>query len=172
MPQTSDSRAVKLARAHVEAWAHKDFETARNGLATDVTATQSSTMPEIPRHDLAGVEDYMQGLILFAQSIVPGSVRVTDSNGDDGCALLMVTTPVDGATVWEADDSQRSALPIRRERQDRSRTGHLLHGPGLNQSHGQDRWVHAVSVDGVYTDPPGATRPRCRQAGQCMPGRR
>ena len=96
MSQTPDSRAVKLARAHVEAWAHKDFDTARNGLATDVTAAQSSTMPDIPRHDLTGVEDYMQGLIMFAQSIVPGSVRVTDSNGDDSCALLMVTTPVDG----------------------------------------------------------------------------
>ena len=96
MSQTPHSRAVKLAHAHVEAWGRKDFDTARNGLATDVTAAQSSTMPDIPRHDLTGVEDYMQGLIMFAQSIVPGSVRVTDSNGDDSCALLMVTTPVDG----------------------------------------------------------------------------
>ena len=96
MSPTSDSRAVTLARAHVEAWAHKDFETARNGLAANVTGTQSSTMPDIPRHDLVGVEDYMQGLIAFAQSIVPGTVQVTDSNGDDSCALLMVTTPVDG----------------------------------------------------------------------------
>lgn len=96
MLQSSDSRAVKLACAHVEAWARKDFTAARNGLATDVTATQSSTNPDIPRHDLTGVEDYMQGLILFAQSIVPGSVRVTDGAGDDNYALLMVTTPVDG----------------------------------------------------------------------------
>jgi hypothetical protein len=80
----------------VETWAKKDFETARNGLAADVMASQSSTNPDIPRHDLTGVEDYMQGLILFAQSIVPGSVRVTDSSGDDDYALLMVTTPVDG----------------------------------------------------------------------------
>jgi len=96
MSQTPDSRAVKLARAHVEAWARKDFDTARNGLAADVTAAQSSTSPDIPRHDLTGVEDYMQGLIMFAQSIVPGSVRVTDGSGDDNYALLMVTTPVDG----------------------------------------------------------------------------
>jgi len=27
---------------------------------------------------------------------VPGSVEVTDSNGEDSCALLKVTTPVDG----------------------------------------------------------------------------
>ena len=39
MSQTPDSPAVKLARAHVEAWARKDFDTARNALAPDVTAT-------------------------------------------------------------------------------------------------------------------------------------
>jgi len=119
MSHSSDSRAVKLARAHVEAWAQKDFETARNGLATDVTASQSSTMPAIPRKDLAGVEDYMQGLVSFAQSIVPGGVRVTDSNGDDSCALLMVTTPVDGppfgkltihnARLYRFDDNDKFA---------------------------------------------------------------
>jgi len=96
MSQTPDSPAVKLARAHVEAWARKDFDTARNGLAADVTAAQSSTNPDIPRADLVGVDDYMHGLILFAQSIVPGSVRVTDSAGDGRYALLMVTTEVDG----------------------------------------------------------------------------
>lgn len=119
MSQTSDSPAVKLARAHVEAWARKDFETARNGLATDVTAAQSSTNPDIERHDLTGVEDYMQGLILFAQSIVPGSVRVTDSSGDDNYALLMVTAPVDGppfgkltihnARLYRFDDNDKIA---------------------------------------------------------------
>ena len=96
MSQTPHSPAVKLARAHVEAWGRKDFDTARNALAPDVTATQSSTMPGIPRADLAGADDYMHGLILFAQSIVPGSVRVTDSAGDDRYALLMVATKVDG----------------------------------------------------------------------------
>lgn len=38
----------------------------------------------------------MQGLISFAQAIVPGSVRVINSAGDDRYALLMVTAPVDG----------------------------------------------------------------------------
>jgi len=119
MSHSSDSRAVKLARAHVEAWAQKDFETARNGLATDVTASQSSTMPGIPRADLVGADDYMQGLILFAQSTWPGSVQVTDSTGDDSCALLMVTTPVDGppfgkltihnARLYRFDDNDKIA---------------------------------------------------------------
>ena len=119
MSQTPHSRAVKLARAHVEAWAQKDFETARNGLATDITASQSSTMPGIPRADLAGVDDYMQGLILFAQSNVPGGVQVTDSTGDDRYALLMVTTKVDGppygkltirnARLYRFDDNDKIA---------------------------------------------------------------
>ena len=119
MSQTPDSRAVKLARAHVEAWAHKDFDTARNGLATDVTAAQSSTNPDIPPADLAGDEDYMQGLILFAQSIVPGGVQVTDTAGDDRYALLMVSTQVDGppygkltihnARLYRFDDNDKIA---------------------------------------------------------------
>ena len=119
MSQTPPSPAVKLARAHVDAWGRKDFDTVRNALAPDVTATQSSTMPGIPRADLVGADDYMQGLISFAQSIVPGSVRVTDSTGDDSCALLMVTTPVDGppfgkltihnARLYRFDDNDKIA---------------------------------------------------------------
>jgi hypothetical protein len=80
----------------VEAWATKDFDTARAGLADGVTVSTSSTNPDLPHTDLVGVEDYMHGLILFAQSIVPGGNQVTDSNGDDQYALLMVTTKVDG----------------------------------------------------------------------------
>jgi hypothetical protein len=119
MPQTSDSPAVKLARAHVEAWSNKDFDTTRNGLAADVTVTTSSTNPDIPVADLVGVEDYMHGLILFAQSIVPGGVRVTDSVGDDRYALLMVTVRVDGppygklripgARLYRFDDNDKIA---------------------------------------------------------------
>jgi len=119
MSQIPDSPAVKLARAHVQAWASKDFDTARAGLAPSVTAAQSSTNPDIPRADLVGVDDYMHGLILFAQSIVPGSVRVTDSAGDGRYALLMVTTEVDGppygkltirnARLYRFDDNDKIA---------------------------------------------------------------
>ena len=119
MSQTPDSRAVRLARAHVDAWARKDFDTARNGLAPDVTVITSSTNPDLPRTELVGVDDYMHGLILFAQSIVPGSVQVTDSTGDDRYALLMVTTKVDGppygkltihnARLYRFDDNDKIA---------------------------------------------------------------
>src|SRR5262245_64194103 len=110
MSQTPGSRAVNLARAHVEAWARKDFDTARNGLATDVTAAQSSTMPGIPRADLAGADDYMQGLILFAQPAVPGSVQVTGSTGDARYALLMVTTKVDSPPYGKLTRSEERSV--------------------------------------------------------------
>jgi hypothetical protein len=119
MSQTSDSPAVKLARAHVEAWGNQDFDTARDGLAAEITVTTSSTDPDIPTTELVGVEDYMRGLVLFAQSIVPGSVRVTDSVGDDQYALLMVAVRVDGppygqltihnARLYRFDDNDKLA---------------------------------------------------------------
>ena len=134
MSQTPDSPAVKLARAHVEAWARKDFDTARNGLAPNVTVTTSSTNPDIHRGDLVGVDDYIQGLILFAQSTWPGQrpgdrqlrrrpVRAAHGDHEGG-----------RATVREADDPQRPAIPVRRQRQDRSRASDLLHDSGLNQA--------------------------------------
>ena len=105
MSQTPHSPAVKLARAHVEAWGRKDFDTARNALAPDVTATQSSTMPGIPRADLVGADDYMHGLILFAQSIVPGSVRVTDSGRLPSPTSLRVVLSI--AAMWSASKACR-----------------------------------------------------------------
>jgi len=61
-----------------------------------VNAGAQAMNPDRQHTDLVGVEDYRHGLILFAQSIVPGSTQVTDSAGGDRYALLMVTTKVDG----------------------------------------------------------------------------
>jgi hypothetical protein len=73
----------------------------------------------MPRADLVGADDYMQGLILFAQPAVPGSVQVTDCAGDDRYALLMVITKVDGppygkltihqARLYRFDDNDKIA---------------------------------------------------------------
>jgi hypothetical protein len=40
---------------------------------------------------LAGIDDYMRGLVEFAQPVVPGSLRVPASVGDERNALLLVT---------------------------------------------------------------------------------
>jgi SnoaL-like domain len=86
-----DSPAVAVARAHAEAWSNHDFDTARAGLAPDVHVTVTSTQPAMPATDSSGIDDYMQGLIAFAREVVPGSVRMLASIGDERNALLMVT---------------------------------------------------------------------------------
>jgi SnoaL-like domain len=87
--------AVAIARAHVEAWSNHDFDTARNGLAPDVRVTATTTQPGPPATDLTGADDYMIGLTQFAQAVVPGSLRILASVGDERNALLMLTVEVD-----------------------------------------------------------------------------
>lgn len=114
----SNSSAVSIARTHVETWSNHDFDAARASLATDIHVTVMSTNPAIPSADLTGVEDYMQGLIVFAQPVVPGSLRILASKGDERNALLMLTvqmasgpngTPVtvSGARLYLLDENKK-----------------------------------------------------------------
>jgi hypothetical protein len=48
--------------------------------------------------DLTGVDDYMVGLIEFAQAVVPGSARIVTGLGDDRNALLTLTVDADFGT--------------------------------------------------------------------------
>ena len=88
--------AVAVARAHVQAWSSHDFDTARSMLAGDVKITATSTDPGLPRTDLTGAASYMAGLIAYAQPIVPGSVRIVASAGDERNALLTLTVTMAG----------------------------------------------------------------------------
>jgi hypothetical protein len=92
---SKDSPAVVVARAHMEAWNNHDFDTARAGLADNVEVTAMSTKPGLPGTNLTGIDDYMRGLHTFADPIVPGSLRVLASIGDEHNALLMVTVEAD-----------------------------------------------------------------------------
>ena len=76
MPSQHESPALRVARAHVEAWSKKDWDTARSLLAPDVHVTATHTGPST-RHptDLTGADDYMKGLAAFAEPIVAGGVR-------------------------------------------------------------------------------------------------
>jgi SnoaL-like domain len=87
--------AVAIARAHVQAWSNHDFDTARNGLAPDIRVTATTTQPTPPATDLTGADDYMVGLTQFAQAVVPGSLRILASVGDQRNALLLLTVQVD-----------------------------------------------------------------------------
>ena len=95
MSAQHESPAVAIARAHVEAWSNHDFDTARKGLAPDVKVTATTTLPIMPATDLTGADDYMIGLTQFAQEVVPGSLRVIASIGDERNALLMLTVEAD-----------------------------------------------------------------------------
>jgi hypothetical protein len=96
MSAQPESRAVAFARAHVEAWSNHDFDTARSLLADDVKVTATSSNPALPQTDLTGASNYMEGLTAYAQPIVPGSVRILASTGDDHNALLTLTMTMAG----------------------------------------------------------------------------
>ena len=87
----SDSSAVSIARAHIKAWSHHDFASARKSLAADIHFTATSMQPAMTPTDLVGIDSYMTGLARFAQAVVPDSARVIASIGDERNALVMVT---------------------------------------------------------------------------------
>lgn len=95
MTVTTDSPAVAVARAHVEAWSNHDYDTARGSLAADVTVASTTTMPAMAPVHLNGADAYMEGLIYFAQTVVPGSARVIAASGDERNALVMLTVEAD-----------------------------------------------------------------------------
>jgi hypothetical protein len=96
MPILQASPAVAIAHAHVEAWSNHDFDAARSGLAADVTVTATSTNPDLPDTKLTDIDNYMRGLIEFAQLVVPGSARVLATLGDQRNALLLLTVQTAG----------------------------------------------------------------------------
>jgi|SRR5580765_1080411 hypothetical protein len=101
MSAQSESPAVAIARAHVEAWGRHDFDTARSMLAPDVRVRVTTTVPYPPDTDLTGAEAYMEGLRAYAGPVVPGSVRVLASTGDDRNALLLLSLTMAGGPFGE-----------------------------------------------------------------------
>jgi ketosteroid isomerase-like protein len=95
MPVSTDSPAAAVARAHVAAWSNHDYDAARACLAADITVASTTTQPVMAPVHLTGADAYMEGLVHFAQTVVPGSARVIASTGDDRNALLMLTVEAD-----------------------------------------------------------------------------
>ena len=91
----TDSPAVAIARSHVAAWSNHDYDTARAGLAPDVTVDSTTTQPIMAPVHLRGAGPYMEGLTHFAQTVVPGGAQVVASAGDERNALLMLTVEAD-----------------------------------------------------------------------------
>lgn len=110
--QISESPAVKIARAHLEAWTNHDLDKARDNLAPDVEFYS-------PAGNLVGIDDYMdapRGLAQFAKQVVPGSLRVIAATGDDRNALIMYEVSTQGgpfgprlfpsAQTWSLDNGK------------------------------------------------------------------
>ena len=102
----SDSRAVAIARAHLEAWTNHDLDAVRGNLADDVQFFS-------PAANLAGIDEYMdapRGLTQFAKQVVPGSLRVIAAMGDERNALIMYEVSTDAkvfpsAQTWLLDEA-------------------------------------------------------------------
>jgi len=116
MSAQNESPAVAIAIAHVEAWSNHDFETARNGLASDVRVTTTTTQPIMKPTELTGADAYMVGLEQFAQVVTPGSLRIIASVGDTRNALLLTSVEADfgagkatlpGARLYLFDDDNK-----------------------------------------------------------------
>src|SRR5262249_5572543 len=74
-----------------EAWSNHDWEKARQSLPADLHITATTTQQIMAPTDLKGIDNYMDGLTKFAGAVVPGSVHVIASVGDERNALLMLT---------------------------------------------------------------------------------
>ena len=101
MSAQHDSPAVAIARGHVEAWSNHEFDKARSMLAPDVRVRVTTTAPYPPDTDLTGADNYMEGLVAYAQPVVPGSVKVLASTGDDRNALLLLSLEMAGGPFGE-----------------------------------------------------------------------
>jgi hypothetical protein len=95
MGLNSNSSAVKVARAHIDAWANHDWDGARKALTPDVKVQVTTTGPFPPPVSTAGVDDYMVGLQAFAGAVIPGSAKEIAAIGDDTNALVLVNVDAD-----------------------------------------------------------------------------
>jgi hypothetical protein len=88
---SSKSKAVEIAIKHVEAFSNHDYETARSLLADDVHFILITSIPGFPTPvEGNGVEECMKTLT-SGNTLIPGSLQVIHSIGDDHQAFITVS---------------------------------------------------------------------------------
>ena len=88
---SSPSKAVEIAIKHVEAFSTQDYDTARSLLADDVHFLLITSVPGFPNPSEGhGVEAFMKALT-SGNTLIPGSLQVIHSIGDDHQALITVS---------------------------------------------------------------------------------
>lgn len=91
MMNAQDSIAVTIARAHINAWSHQDWEKTRELVSPNVHVAATSTQSALPSGEASGIDNYMERLIQTVQAIEPGSVQVISAIGDESNALVLET---------------------------------------------------------------------------------
>ena len=84
-----DAPAVAIARTHIEAWSHHDWEKTRELLAPNVHAVVTGTQRDTT--ELTGIDNYMERKKKGAQLVEPGSAQVISAIGDERNALILAT---------------------------------------------------------------------------------
>ena len=88
---SSPSKAVEIAIQHVEAFSNHDYETARSLLADDVHFILITSIPGFPNpFEGNGVDEFMKALT-SGNTLIPGSLQVIHSIGDDHQAFITVS---------------------------------------------------------------------------------
>src|SRR5260370_9424029 len=96
---TTASKAAAVAVKHIEAVTNHDYETARNVLADDVHFILINAIPGFPSpFEGNGIEEFMKA-ISSDNSLIPGSLKVLESIGDDHQALIVVTVNTTSASA-------------------------------------------------------------------------
>ena len=88
---SAPAKAVKIAIQHVEAFSNHDYETARSLLADDVHFILITSIPGFPNpFEGNGVDEFMKALT-SGNTLIPGSLQVIHSIGDDHQAFITVS---------------------------------------------------------------------------------
>jgi len=88
---SSKSKAAEIAIKQVEAFSNHDYETARSLLADDVHFILITSIPGFPNpFEGNGVEEFMKALT-SGNTLIPGSLQVIHSIGDEHQALITVS---------------------------------------------------------------------------------
>ncbi len=89
--KTQDSTAITIARSHINAWSHHDWEKTRELLAPNVHAVVTTTQPLKAPVELTGIDAYMEPKIKASQLVESGSVHEISAVGDERNALILIT---------------------------------------------------------------------------------
>ena len=88
---SAPAKAVEIAIQHVEALSNQDYATARSLVADDVHFILITSIPGFPNPSEGhGVEEFMK-VLTSGNTLIPGSLQVIHSIGDDHQALITVS---------------------------------------------------------------------------------